>query len=81
MGQYETAEKYARTALEINSSDLWSLHALAHVLEMQGRVREGDDTLTAASGVLNNYNLFRGHLWWHLGLFRFAQGSFKKFSI
>lgn len=78
MGQYETAEKYARTALEINSSDLWSLHALAHVLEMQGRVREGDDTLTAASGVLNNYNLFRGHLWWHLGLFRFAQGKFQE---
>src|ERR1017187_3065260 len=37
---YRQAESRARAALEHNPRDVWSVHALAHVLEMEGRHRE-----------------------------------------
>jgi len=76
VGQYEVAERCAREALAIQPQDLWALHGLAHVFEMQGRLEEGIELLTDAARFLNDYNLFRGHLWWHLCLFRFTQGRF-----
>lgn len=76
IGQYELAERAARDAMAIEPQDLWALHALAHVLEMQGRVEEGVRVLDDARGFLNDYNLFRGHLWWHLALFLLSQRRF-----
>lgn len=76
VGQYEVAERCAREALALQPQDLWALHGLVHGFEMQGRVREGVDLLSDAARFLNDYNLFRGHLWWHLGLFKFSQGRF-----
>lgn len=72
-GQYELATHYARQALAVQPIDLWALHAMAHVHEMQGRPREGDRMISEVAGQLKDFNLFRGHLWWHLALFRFAQ--------
>lgn len=72
-GHYEMAEHYARQALAINATDLWALHAMAHVHEMRGRPREGDHLISEVAGQLNTFNLFRGHLWWHLALFRLTQ--------
>lgn len=74
-GHYTLAESHARKALQYQATDLWSLHALAHVLEMQGRAREGEQTLMAVGKQLNEFNLFRGHLWWHLALFKLALGK------
>jgi tetratricopeptide (TPR) repeat protein len=76
VGQYEVAERRAREALALQPQDLWALHALTHVFEMQGRVQEGIELLGDAARFLNDYNLFRGHLWWHLSLFEFSQGRF-----
>jgi len=76
VGLYAVAERCAREALAIQPQDLWALHGLAHVLEMQGRVTEGIELLDDAAGFLNDYNLFRGHLWWHLGLFKLSQAHF-----
>ncbi|HSG63493.1 MAG TPA: tetratricopeptide repeat protein, partial [Gammaproteobacteria bacterium] len=76
VGQYEVAERSAREALALQPQDLWALHGLAHVLEMQSRVDEGIELLSDAGRFLDDYNLFRGHLWWHLSLFKFAQGRF-----
>ncbi len=73
-GHYTLAESHARKALDYRATDLWALHALAHVLEMQGRVREGEQMLAAVGKRLNDFNLFRGHLWWHLALFKLALG-------
>ncbi|HEY2482223.1 MAG TPA: hypothetical protein VGI30_08510 [Caulobacteraceae bacterium] len=42
---------------------------------MQGRVEEGVEFLSEAARFLGDYNLFRGHLWWHLSLFRLTQGE------
>jgi tetratricopeptide (TPR) repeat protein len=76
VGQFVVAERCARAALALQPQDLWALHALVHVFEMQGRVREGIELLSDAARFLNDYNLFRGHLWWHLSLFKFSQGRF-----
>jgi tetratricopeptide (TPR) repeat protein len=76
VGHYVVAERCAREALALQPQDLWALHGLAHVFEMQGRVREGIEVLSDAARFLNDYNLFRGHLWWHLSLFKFSQGRF-----
>ena len=73
IGQYAIAERCAREALALQPQDLWALHGLAHVLEMQGRSQEGVELLGDAAGFLNQYNLFRGHLWWHLSLFKLSQ--------
>ena len=76
VGQYAVAERCARAALAIQPQDLWALHGLSHVFEMQGRVQEGIEALSDAARFLNDYNLFRGHLWWHLSLFKLSQGRF-----
>ena len=76
VGLYGVAERCAREALALQPQDLWALHGLAHVFEMQGRVREGIELLGNAAQFLNGYNLFRGHLWWHLSLFKFSQARF-----
>lgn len=76
VGQYAVAERCAREALAVQPQDLWALHGLTHVLEMQGRTAEGIELLSDAARFLNDYNLFRGHLWWHLCLFKLSQGRF-----
>jgi tetratricopeptide (TPR) repeat protein len=76
IGRYAEAERAARTALERQPQDLWALHALAHVLEMQGRKQEGVSLLEESGKFLNEYNLFRGHLWWHLAIFKFSARAF-----
>ena len=78
VGLYEVAERSAREALAVNPQDLWALHGLVHVFEMQGRVQEGVQLLDDAAGFLNDYNLFRGHLWWHLSLFELSLAHFDK---
>jgi len=75
-GRYDVAERAARQALALQPQDLWALHGLAHVMEMQGRVHEGIELLEEAASFLNDYNLFRGHLWWHLSLFKMCEGRF-----
>jgi tetratricopeptide (TPR) repeat protein len=76
VGHYAVAERSAREALALQPQDLWALHGLAHVLEMQGRCQEGIEMLEDAARFLDNYNLFRGHLWWHLSLFKLSQSRF-----
>ena len=68
-GDYEQAEARGREAVALNKQDGWAVHAVAHVLEMQGRAAEGADFLaTAADGWAPNSTL-AFHLWWHMALF------------
>lgn len=41
MGDYTRAERLGRTAVEIEPRDGWAQHAVAHVMEMQSRQRDG----------------------------------------
>jgi tetratricopeptide (TPR) repeat protein len=65
---YRQAEARARAALDYNPRDVWSVHALAHVFEMEGRHREGTGFLAASSGDWSG-SYFAVHNWWHKGLF------------
>jgi len=65
---YRQAESRARAALDHNRRDVWSVHALAHVFEMEGRQREGADFLGGSSGDWSG-SYFSVHNWWHKGLF------------
>ncbi len=40
-GDYRLAERYGREAIALQPADAWAQHAVAHVLEMQGRREEG----------------------------------------
>jgi tetratricopeptide (TPR) repeat protein len=74
-GEYEQAESFGRTAMEANENDLWALHAVAHVLEMQCRHDEGRALLNRPWGTWEDRTPFKDHLWWHSALFALEQGD------
>jgi len=73
-GAYHEAELKGRAAIEIDRTDVWAAHAVAHVMEMQGRVDQGlgwlDHLKTAWDGVHN----FKHHAHWHRALFALELG-------
>ena len=66
---YAKAEDTGRRALELNRRDPWAVHAVAHVMEMQGRLRDGIEWLSSREQDWSRDNAFAYHNWWHLGLF------------
>lgn len=75
-GNYREAERLGRQAVEINPEDIWSTHAVAHVMEMQGRHREGLDWLAGLAPNWDGCNNFRYHTWWHKCLFHLELEQF-----
>jgi len=79
MGDYARAESAGRAALERHRNDVWAIHALAHVMEMQGRAREGVDLLeTRIADWAAPDNLFTIHNAWHLALFYLDLGEHRE---
>jgi tetratricopeptide (TPR) repeat protein len=77
-GRYAEAEATGRRALAADARVPWAIHAVAHVMEMQGRHDEGSAWMAArrahwgarepaADG--SGPNGFAGHLGWHEALF------------
>ncbi len=66
---YARAEENGRRALDLNPRDPWAVHAVAHVLEMQGRIGEGIDWLSDRVEDWAPGNAFAFHNWWHLALY------------
>jgi len=75
-GAYAAAEQAGRQAVEINDRDIWATHAVAHVMEMQGRYRDGLEWLDGLSGNWGDCNNFRYHTWWHKCLFHLELEQF-----
>jgi tetratricopeptide (TPR) repeat protein len=74
--QFERAEQGALEALSIDARDGWSVHAEAHVLEMQNRYEEGQEFMRSRVDDWAPDNGFAFHNWWHLGLFHLEQEDF-----
>jgi hypothetical protein len=68
-GEYQQAEERGRDAVALNKQDGWAVHAVAHVMEMQGRAKEGADFLAAGADSWAPNSMFAFHLWWHKALF------------
>lgn len=70
---YRGAEDAARHALARNSADVWAVHALAHVFEMEGSHTPGVSFLTSTAPAWSA-SYFAVHNWWHLGLYLLELG-------
>jgi tetratricopeptide (TPR) repeat protein len=77
-GEYVRAEERGRRALELNARDPWAVHAVAHVMEMQGRHAEGIDWLSSRKDDWSENNAFAVHNWWHLALFYLDLGEHQR---
>jgi hypothetical protein len=75
-GNYAVAESAGWAALEIDPGDFWGIHGVAHVMEMQGRRREGIDLLEKHEQYFSGGNNLIHHLWWHRALFHLEQREF-----
>ena len=77
-GRYADAEAVGRRALAADARVPWAIHAVAHVMEMEGRHDEGLAWMAArrahwgardAAADGSGPNGFAGHLGWHEALF------------
>ncbi len=68
-GDYARAEALGRRAVELEPKDSWAWHAVAHVMEMQNRRRDGVAWLGNASSTWSEGSFLAVHNWWHLALF------------
>lgn len=75
-GDYALAESAGRAAVAQDPCDSWAIHAVAHVLEMQGRAAEGVGWLEEHLACwARPGNMMAVHNWWHLALFHLEQGD------
>ena len=75
--QYHEAEHYAGRALDIEPRDGWSVHALGHVMEMQGRFDEAIAFYRATEQNWAPGNVFSFHNWWHLALWHIERDEWQ----
>ncbi len=72
---FERAESLGRRAVELNPNDVWAVHAVAHVCEMQGRAADGITWMNATRPAWRYDNGMAVHNHWHLALMHLAQGD------
>ncbi|TIW11758.1 MAG: tetratricopeptide repeat protein [Mesorhizobium sp.] len=75
MGDYARAEGFGRTAIEIEPRDGWAQHAVAHVMEMQSRQKDGIAWMRANPDAWTKDSFLKVHNWWHLALFHYDLGE------
>lgn len=73
-GEYGAAEQAARAALALEPADARAHHDMAHVFEMTDRAEAGARWLLRHRAAWDGTSVVATHCWWHLALFRFAQG-------
>jgi hypothetical protein len=75
-GHYSAAQSMAERCVGMNEKDTWGVHALAHCLEMQGKVDEGVDFMTRCEDRWGNDTYMSIHNRWHLGLYYLERCEF-----
>ena len=74
--QYPEAERAGRRAVELSGDDGWAVHAVAHVMEMQGRIAEGLAWYRETRPVWDTAdNGFAFHNAWHTALYHLDRGE------
>jgi hypothetical protein len=69
-GNYSLAEERGREAVALQPLDCWAHHAVAHVMEMQGRSEDGIGWMIAREPYWSGEdNGLKVHNWWHRALF------------
>ena len=76
-GQYRLAEKIARRALAIEPGHPGAIHVIAHIMEMEGRAREGLAFLAETEPAWLEGTGFSVHLAWHRALFHLETDNTK----
>ncbi|BAZ37087.1 hypothetical protein NIES4101_30080 [Calothrix sp. NIES-4101] len=73
------AEAMGRMATEMNRHDPWAHHAVAHVMETQGRVDEGITWMESIADTWESCNsMLYTHNWWHVALYYLEQKDINK---
>lgn len=71
----DDAERAAWEALDLDPSEPWAHHALAHIYLTRGQVQEGAAFLESVAHHWSELNSFmHSHNWWHLALFYISAG-------
>jgi tetratricopeptide (TPR) repeat protein len=77
--QLAAAEAMGRQATLMNRYNPWAHHAVAHVLETQGRVDEGIAWMESFADTWENCNsMLYTHNWWHIALYYLKKGDAEK---
>lgn len=74
-GLYDRAEAVGRRAVELEPRNNWAQHAVAHVLEMQDRRRDGLAWMLRENTAWQPEALLGVHNWWHTALFHLGLGE------
>ncbi len=75
-GDYARAEDCGRRAVDLDPRDCWAHHAVAHVMEMQGRAEDGIGWMIAREAHwAEDSNFFKVHNWWHRSLYHLDLGQ------
>lgn len=75
-GLYGRAEEAGREAVALEPLDCWAHHAVAHVMEMQGRPEDGIGWMSTREPCWSGEdNFFRVHNWWHNALYHLDLGK------
>ncbi len=75
--RFEEAEDEGLRAVEVAIDDAWAHHAVAHVMEAQGRAQDGVRWLDRCAHTWARKGVFiRDHNWWHAALFRLGLGRY-----
>lgn len=72
---YARAESQGRRAVDLEPRDGWAHHAVAHVMEMQSRQRDGIAWMRQGSESWTKESFLQVHNWWHLALYHFELGE------
>lgn len=75
-GSYVVAEAAGREALALDAGNLWAAHAVAHVMEMQGRRGEGIAFLDGLERHWEGANNLAHHVWWHRAMYHLERREF-----
>ncbi|CAA22449.2 Tetratricopeptide repeat protein 38 [Caenorhabditis elegans] len=76
-GIYGDAEKQADRALQLNRFDCWASHAKAHVLEMNGRHKEGKEFMYKTEDDWRQGWMLAAHNYWHTALFHIESAEYE----